>query len=204
MSAITIDLSSLPSFSRLSNNESNSDTSLVSRKSVSRSEQYVSLSDKAFTEYMLNKDPDDIEPSDSASNDLPTKFAIKSNAVKSNANVGVSLDASNGQQLESPKPDEVDFTFNRALKVDTKIDAAININTSKKGRNNTEDSSSNTMPRKQQKKTRKNEWPKIDYQSDEDEYVLSDDECRDCKYKRKYFELRRKMKLVAIQLIEDM
>nr|AYV64415.1 nonstructural protein 5 [Rotavirus A] len=218
MSAITIDFSSLPSFSKLSTNESSSETSNTSRKSVSRSEQYVSLSEKAFSEYMLNRDPEDIGPSDSASNDLPTKFAIKSNAVKSNANVGVSLDASSAdRETGSNAKDEVDFSFAKGIKMKSDVAASFIIDTSNV-KSSTSDPGSSAksvhytdvikLGSKLRDKSYKNnqKWPKIEYQSDEEEFVLSDEDaqCCNCVYKRKYFELRKRMKLVAIRLIEDM
>nr|BEL13063.1 non-structural protein 5 [Rotavirus A]BEL13074.1 non-structural protein 5 [Rotavirus A]BET99633.1 non-structual protein 5 [Avian rotavirus A]BET99644.1 non-structual protein 5 [Avian rotavirus A] len=208
MSAITIDLSSLPSFSQFSNNESSSDLSNNSSKSVSRSEQYVTLSDKAFSEYMLNKDPEDIGPSDSASNDLPTKFAIKANAVKSNANVGVSLDTkSDVKEKTMEDKDEVDFSFTRNFKMNTDLAASITIDTHKPKSSLSDSAVQSTRKAKQGKsKVKKPEWPRIDYQSDDEEYICSDseDRCCNCVYKRKYFELRKRMKQVAIQLIEDM
>uniref|UniRef100_A0A2Z6FBF3 Non-structural protein 5 n=1 Tax=Rotavirus A RVA/Raccoon-tc/JPN/Rac-311/2011/G34P[17] TaxID=1935387 RepID=A0A2Z6FBF3_9REOV len=215
MSAITIDFSSLPSFSKLSLNESSSETSNASRKSVSRSEQYVSLSEKAFSEYMLNRDPEDIGPSDSASNDLPTKFAIKSNAVKSNANVGVSLDASSSdRETISPGKDEVDFTFAKGIKMKSDLAASFSIDTTNTKSSISDPGSFNKAVHSTDRSRNKNssnkknqsKWPKIEYQSDEEEYVVSDDDaqCCNCIYKRKYFELRKRMKLVAIQLIEDM
>uniref|UniRef100_A0A218KLY8 Non-structural protein 5 n=2 Tax=Rotavirus A TaxID=28875 RepID=A0A218KLY8_9REOV len=208
MSAITIDLSSLPSFSQFSNNESSSDISNNSSKSVSRSEQYVTLSDKAFSEYMLNKDPEDIGPSDSASNDLPTKFAIKANAVKSNANVGVSLDTkSDVKEKVMEDKDEVDFSFARNFKMNTDLAASIMIDTHKPKSSLSDTVVQSTKKPKQGKsRIKRTEWPKIDYQSDDENYICSDsdDRCCDCIYKRKYFELRKRMKQVAIQLIEDM
>nr|BAS67003.1 NSP5 protein [Rotavirus A] len=215
MSAITIDFSSLPSFSKLSLNESSSETSDASRKSVSRSEQYVSLSEKAFSEYMLNRDPEDIGPSDSASNDLPTKFAIKSNAVKSNANVGVSLDASSSdRETVSPGKDETDFTFAKGIKMKSDLAASFAIDTTNAkssisdpgSLNRSTHSTDRSKSKSGNTKKNRQQWPRIEYQSDEEEYVLSDDDahCCNCIYKKKYFELRKRMKLVAIQLIEDM
>nr|QFF91830.1 nonstructural protein 5 [synthetic construct] len=147
--SLSIDVTSLPSIpSTIYKNESSSTTSTLSGKSIGRSEQYISPDAEAFNKYMLSKSPEDIGPSDSASNDPLTSFSIRSNA-------------------------------------DTKKEKS-----------------------KQNHKSRKH-YPRIEAESDSDDYVLDDSDsddgkCKNCKYKKKYFALRMRMKQVAMQLIEDL
>ena len=197
--SLSIDVTSLPSISSsIFKNESSSTTSTLSGKSIGRSEQYVSPDAEAFSKYMLSKSPEDIGPSDSASNDPLTSFSIRSNAVKTNADAGVSMDSSTQSRPSSNVGcDQVDFSFNKGIKMNANLDSSISISTSSKKEKSKSDH-----------KSRKH-YPKIEAESDSDEYVLDDSDsddgkCKNCKYKRKYFALRMRMKQVAMQLIEDL
>nr|QLJ94301.1 NSP5 [Rotavirus A] len=197
--SLSIDVTSLPSISSsIYKNESSSTTSTLSGKSIGRSEQYISPDAEAFSKYMLSKSPEDIGPSDSASNDPLTSFSIRSNAVKTNADAGVSMDSSTQSRPSSNVGcDQVDFSFNKGIKMNANLDSSISISTSSKKEKSKSDH-----------KSRKH-YPKIEAESDSDDYVLddfdSDDgKCKNCKYKRKYFALRMRMKQVAMQLIEDL
>ncbi|ABU49816.1 NSP5 [Rotavirus A] len=197
--SLSIDVTSLPSISSsLYKNESSSTTSTLSGKSIGRSEQYISPDAEAFSKYMLSKSPEDIGPSDSASNDPLTSFSIRSNAVKTNADAGVSMDSSTQSRPSSNVGcDQVDFSFNKGIKMNANLDSSISISTSSKK----EKSKSDYKSRKH--------YPKIEAESDSDEYALDDSDsddgkCKNCKYKRKYFALRMRMKQVAMQLIEDL
>ncbi|AAU43789.1 NSP5 [Rotavirus A] len=197
--SLSIDVTSLPSISSsIFKNESSSTTSTLSGKSIGRNELYVSPDAEAFNKYMLSKSPEDIGPSDSASNDPLTSFSIRSHAVKTNADAGVSMDSSTQSRPSSNVGcDQVDFSFNKAVKVNANLDSSISISTDQK--------------REKSKKDHKNgkHYPKIEAESDSDDYVLDDSDsddgkCKNCKYKRKYFALRMRMKHVAMQLIEDL
>nr|QLJ94302.1 NSP5 [Rotavirus A]QLJ94304.1 NSP5 [Rotavirus A] len=197
--SLSIDVTSLPSISSsIYKNESSSTTSTLSGKSIGRSEQYISPDADAFNKYMLSKSPEDIGPSDSASNDPLTSFSIRSNAVKTNADAGVSMDSSTQSRPSSSVGcDQVDFSFNKGLKVNANLDSSISISTNLKKEKSKNDH-----------KSRKH-YPKIEAESDSDDYVLDDSDsddgkCKNCKYKRKYFALRMRMKQVAMQLIEDL
>ncbi|BAJ12158.1 non-structural protein 5 [Bovine rotavirus A] len=197
--SLSIDVTSLPSISSsIYKNESSSTTSTLSGKSIGRSEQYVSPDAEAFNKYMLSKSPEDIGPSDSASNDPLTSFSIKSNAVKTNADAGVSMDSSTQSRPSSNVGcDQVDFSFNKGIKMNANLDSSISISTSSKKEKS-----------RGEHKSRKH-YPKIEAESDSDDYVLDDSDsddgkCKNCKYKRKYFALRMRMKQVAMQLIEDL
>nr|QCO43512.1 NSP5 [Rabbit rotavirus] len=197
--SLSIDVTSLPSISSsIFKNESSSTTSTLSGKSIGRNELYVSPDAEAFNKYMLSKSPEDIGPSDSASNDPLTSFSIRSHAVKTNADAGVPMDSSTQSRSSSNVGcDQVDFSFNKAVKVNANLDSSISISTDQK--------------REKSKKDHKNRkhYPKIEAESDSDDYVLDDSDsddgkCKNCKYKRKYFALRMRMKHVAMQLIEDL
>nr|UZY23682.1 non-structural protein 5 [Rotavirus A] len=197
--SLSIDVTSLPSISSsIYKNESSSTTSTLSGKSIGRSEQYISPDAEAFSKYMLSKSPEDIGPSDSASNDPLTSFSIRSNAVKTNADAGVSMDSSTQSRPSSNVGcDQVDFSFNKGIKMNANLDSSISISTSSKKEKSKGDH-----------KSRKH-YPKIEAESDSDDYVLDDSDsddgkCKNCKYKRKYFALRIRMKQVAMQLIEDL
>nr|UZY23678.1 non-structural protein 5 [Rotavirus A] len=197
--SLSIDVTSLPSISSsIYKNESSSTTSTLSGKSIGRSEQYISPDAEAFSKYMLSKSPEDIGPSDSASNDPLTSFSIRSNAVKTNADAGVSMDSSTQSRPSSNVGcDQVDFSFNKGIKMNANLDSSISISTSSKKEKSKSDH-----------KSRKH-YPKIEAESDSDDYVLDDSDsddgkCKNCKYKRKYFALRIRMKQVAMQLIEDL
>ncbi|AGS43827.1 nonstructural protein 5 [Equine rotavirus A] len=197
--SLSIDVTSLPSISSsIYKNESSSTTSTLSGKSIGRSEQYVSPDVEAFSKYMLSKSPEDIGPSDSASNDPLTSFSIRSNAVKTNADAGVSMDSSAQSRPSSDVGcDQVDFSFNKGIKVNANLDSSISVSTH-----------SRKEKSKNDHKSRKH-YPRIEAESDSDEYVLDDSDsddgkCKNCKYKRKYFALRMRMKQVAMQLIEDL
>nr|AAT40860.1 NSP5 [Lamb rotavirus] len=197
--SLSIDVTSLPSISSsIYKNESSSTTSTLSGKSIGRSEQYISPDADAFSKYMLSKSPEDIGPSDSASNDPLTSFSIRPNAVKTNADAGVSMDSSTQSRPSSNVGcDQVDFSFNKGIKVNANLDSSVSISTSIKKEKSKNDH-----------KSRKH-YPKIEAESDSDEYVLDDSDsddgkCKNCKYKRKYFALRIRMKQVAMQLIEDL
>ncbi|BAO77773.1 NSP5 [Rotavirus A] len=197
--SLSIDVTSLPSISSsIYKNESSSTTSTLSGKSIGRSEQYISPDAEAFSKYMLSKSPDDIGPSDSASNDPLTSFSIRSNAVKTNADAGVSMDSSTQSRPSSNVGcDQVDFSFNKGIKMNANLDSSISISTNSKKEKSKSDH-----------KSRKH-YPKIEAESDSDDYVLDDSDsddgkCKNCKYKRKYFALRMRMKQVAMQLIEDL
>nr|BCB14693.1 non-structural protein 5 [Equine rotavirus A] len=197
--SLSIDVTSLPSISSsVYKNESNSATSTLSGKSIGRSEQYVQSDTEAFNKYMLSKSPEDIGPSDSASNDPLTSFSIRSNAVKTNADAGVSMDSSTQSRPSSNVGcDQVDFSFGKAININANLDSSISIATKNKKDKLKKDS-----------KSRKH-YPKIEAESDSDEYVLDDSDsddgkCKNCKYKKKYFILRGRMKQVAMQLIEDL
>ncbi|ARB49230.1 NSP5 [Rotavirus A] len=197
--SLSIDVTSLPSISSsIYNHESSSTSSTLSGKSIGRSEQYVSPDAEAFNKYMLSKSPEDIGPSDSASNDPLTSFSIRSNAVKTNADAGVSMDSSTQSRPSSNVGcDQVDFSLSKGIKVNANLDSSISVSTvSKKEKS------------KSDHKSRKH-YPRIEADSDSDEYVLDDSDsddgkCKNCKYKKKYFALRMRMKLVAMQLIEDL
>ncbi|AEG25789.1 NSP5 [Rotavirus RVA/Human-wt/USA/12US1134/2012/G3P[9]] len=197
--SLSIDVTSLPSISSsIYKNESSSTTSTLSGKSIGRSEQYISPDAEAFSKYMLSKSPEDIGPSDSASNDPLTSFSIRSNAVKTNADAGVSMDSSTQSRPSSNVGcDQVDFSFNKGIQMNANLDSSISISTISKK----EKSKSDCKSRKH--------YPKIEAESDSDDYVLDDSDsddgkCKNCKYKRKYFALRMRMKQVAMQLIEDL
>ncbi|APQ41781.1 NSP5 [Rotavirus A] len=197
--SLSIDVTSLPSISSsVYKNESSSTTSTLSGKSIGRSEQYISPDAEAFGRYMLSKSPEDIGPSDSASNDPLTSFSIRSNAVKTNADAGVSMDSSTQSRPSSNVGcDQVDFSFNKGIKMNANLDSSISISTNSKKEKSKSDH-----------KSRKH-YPKIEAESDSDDYVLDDSDsddgkCKNCKYKRKYFALRMRMKQVAMQLIEDL
>ncbi|BAV54280.1 NSP5 [Rotavirus A] len=197
--SLSIDVTSLPSISSsIYKNESSSTTSTLSGKSIGRSEQYISPDAEAFGKYMLSKSPEDIGPSDSASNDPLTSFSIRSNAVKTNADAGVSMDSSTQSRPSSNVGcDQVDFSFNKGIKMNANLDSSISISTNSKKEKS-----------KSCNKSRKH-YPKIEAESDSDDYVLDDSDsddgkCKNCKYKRKYFALRMRMKQVAMQLIEDL
>ncbi|ARB49228.1 NSP5 [Rotavirus A] len=197
--SLSIDVTSLPSISSsVFKHESFSTASTLSGKSIGRSEQYVSPNAEAFNKYMLSKSPEDIGPSDSASNDPLTSFSIRSNAVKTNADAGVSMDSSTQSRPSSNVGcDQVDFSLNKGIKVNANLDSSISVSTvSKKEKS------------KSDHKSRKH-YPRIEADSDSDEYVLDDSDsddgkCKNCKYKKKYFTLRMRMKQVAMQLIEDL
>nr|QOY58098.1 NSP5 protein [Rotavirus A] len=197
--SLSIDVTSLPSISSsIYKNESSSTTSTLSGKSIGRSEQYISPDAEAFSKYMLSKSPEDIGPSDSASNDPLTSFSIRSNAVKTNADAGVSMDSSTQSRPSSNVGcDQVDFSFNKGIRVNANLDSSVSISTNVKKEKSKSDH-----------KSRKH-YPKIEAESDSDDYVLDDSDsddgkCKNCKYKRKYFALRMRMKQVAMQLIEDL
>nr|BCY23780.1 non-structural protein 5 [Rotavirus A] len=206
--SLTVDVTSLPSItSSFFNNESSNNSSTLSGKSIGRSEQYVSSDAKAFTTYMLSKSPEDIEPFDSASNDPLTSFSIRTNAVKTNSNGGVSMDASTDSRSgENSIYDSVDFSFAKGLNINAGLDSKINITTSSQ----IDDDSSRTKNKKGKKK-RSDQMNKqiISAFSDSENYVLSDSDsdegqCNNCKYKKKYFILRERMKNIALQLITDL
>ncbi|ACR56748.1 nonstructural protein NSP5 [Rotavirus A] len=197
--SLSIDVTSLPSISSsIYKHESSSTTSTLSGKSIGRSEQYVSPDAEAFNKYMLSKSPEDIGPSDSASNDPLTSFSIRSNAVKTNADAGVSMDSSTQSRPSSNVGcDQVDFSLNKGIKVNANLDSSISVSTMSKKEKSKSDH-----------KSRKH-YPRIEADSDSDEYVLDDSDsddgkCKNCKYKKKYFALRMRMKQVAMQLIEDL
>ncbi|BAP91311.1 non-structural protein 5 [Rotavirus A] len=197
--SLSIDVASLPSISSsIYKNESISTSSTISGKSIGRSEQYVSPDVDAFNKYMLSKVPEDIGPSDSASNDPLTSFSIRSHAVKTNADTGVSMDSSTQSRPSSDVGcDQVDFSFNKGIKVNANLDSSISVTTSGKSEKS-----------RQNHKSREH-YPKIEAESDSDDYVLDDSDsddgkCKNCKYKKKYFALRERMKHVAMQLIEDL
>nr|AFQ20936.1 non-structural protein 5 [Human rotavirus A] len=197
--SLSIDVTSLPSISSsIYKHESSSTTSTLSGKSIGRSEQYVSPDAEAFSKYMLSKPPEDIGPSDSASNDPLTSFSIRSNAVKTNADAGVSMDSSTQSRPSSNVGcDQVDFSLSKGIKVNANLDSSISVSTiSKKEKS------------KSDHKSRKH-YPRIEADSDSDEYVLDDSDsddgkCKNCKYKKKYFALRMRIKQVTMQLIEDL
>nr|ACI31998.1 NSP5 [Bovine rotavirus] len=196
--SLSIDVTSLPSISSsIFKNESSSTTSTLSGKSIGRSEQYISPDVEAFNKYMLSKSPEDIGPSDSASNDPLTSFSIRSNAVKTNADAGVSMDSSTQSRPSSNVGcDQVDFSLTKSINVSANLDSCVSISTDKKKEKSKKD------------KSRKH-YPRIEADSDSEDYVLDDSDsddgkCKNCKYKKKYFALRMRMKQVAMQLIEDL
>ncbi|ADE44262.1 NSP5 [Rotavirus A] len=196
--SLSIDVTSLPSISSsIFKNESSSTTSTLSGKSIGRSEQYISPDAEAFNKYMLSKSPEDIGPSDSASNDPLTSFSIRSNAVKTNADAGVSMDSSTQSRPSSNVGcDQVDFSLTKGINVSANLDSHISISTDHKKEKSKKD------------KSRKH-YPRIEADSDSEDYVLDDSDsddgkCKNCKYKKKYFALRMRMKRVAMQLIEDL
>ncbi|ARB49231.1 NSP5 [Rotavirus A] len=197
--SLSIDVTSLPSISSsIYKHESSSTTSTLSGKSIGRSEQYVSPDAEAFNKYMLSKSPEDMGPSDSASNDPLTSFSIRSNAVKTNADAGVSMDSSTQSRPSSNVGcDQVDFSLSKGIKVNANLDSSISVSTVSKKEKSKSDN-----------KSRKH-YPRIEADSDSDEYVLDDSDsddgkCKNCIYKKKYFALSMRMKQVAMQLIEDL
>ncbi|ABV53266.1 non-structural protein 5 [Rotavirus A] len=196
--SLSIDVTSLPSISSsIFKNESSSTTSTLSGKSIGRNEQYVSSDIEAFNKYMLSKSPEDIGPSDSASNDPLTSFSIRSNAVKTNADAGVSMDSSTQSRPSSNVGcDQMDFSLTKGINVSASLDSCVSISTNHKKEKSKKDKS-------------KKHYPKIEADSDSEDYVLDDSDsddgkCKNCKYKKKYFALRMRMKQVAMQLIEDL
>nr|QTG69662.1 NSP5 [Rotavirus A]QTG69664.1 NSP5 [Rotavirus A]QTG69666.1 NSP5 [Rotavirus A]QTG69668.1 NSP5 [Rotavirus A]QTG69670.1 NSP5 [Rotavirus A] len=196
--SLSIDVTSLPSISSsIFKNESSSTTSTLSGKSIGRSEQYISPDAEAFNKYMLSKSPEDIGPSDSASNDPLTSFSIRSNAVKTNADAGVSMDSSTQSRPSSNVGcDQVDFSLTKGINVNATLDSCISISTDRK-------------KEKSKKHESRKHYPRIEADSDSEDYVLDDSDsddgkCKNCKYKKKYFALRMRMKQVAMQLIEDL
>ncbi|ACZ51636.1 NSP5 [Rotavirus A human/Bethesda/DC23/1976/G3P[8]] len=196
--SLSIDVTSLPSISSsIFKNESSSTTSTLSGKSIGRNEQYVSPDIDAFNKYMLSKSPEDIGPSDSASNDPLTSFSIRSNAVKTNADAGVSMDSSTQSRPSSNVGcDQMDFSLTKGINVSASLDSCVSISTNQKKEKSKKD------------KSRKH-YPRIEADSDSEDYVLDDSDsddgkCKNCKYKKKYFALRMRMKQVAMQLIEDL
>nr|ANS59516.1 NSP5 [Rotavirus A] len=215
--SLTIDVASLPSISpSFFNDESSNTSSIVSGKSIGRSEQYVSPDIQAFNAYMLSKPPEEIEPYDSASNDPLTNFSIRSNAVKTSTDAGVSMDTSSGSRPSSNVGcDQVDFTLTKGINISANLKSDIDISTDKKriqvGNTSELDSTkeSKVVRSKTKSNKSKKKYPVIEYCSDSDEYVLDDSDsdegkCNNCKYKKKYFALRARMKKVALELIEDM
>nr|AUV48710.1 NSP5 [Human rotavirus A] len=196
--SLSIDVTSLPSISSsIFKNESSSTTSTLSGKSIGRSEQYISPDAEAFNKYMLSKSPEDIGPSDSASNDPLTSFSIRSPAVKTNADAGVSMDSSTQSRPSSNVGcDQLDFSLNKGINVSANLDSRISISTDNKKEKSKKD------------KSRKHP-PRIEADSPSEDYPLDDSDspdgkCKNCKYKKKYFALRMRMKRVAMQLIEDL
>ncbi|AIG94339.1 NSP5 [Human rotavirus A] len=196
--SLSIDVTSLPSISSsIFKNESSSTTSTLSGKSIGRNEQYVSSDIEAFNKYMLSKSPEDIGPSDSASNDPLTSFSIRSNAVKTNADAGVSMDSSTQSRPSSNVGcDQMDFSLTKGINVSASLDSCVSISTNHKKEKSKKD------------KSRKH-YPRIEADSDSEDYVLDDSDsddgkCKNCKYKKKYFALRMRMNQVAMQLIEDL
>nr|URG17336.1 NSP5 [Rotavirus A] len=196
--SFSIDVASLPAISSsIFKHETSPPSSTISGKSISRSEQYISPDAEAFGKYMLSKPVEDIGPSDSASNDPLTSFSIRSNAVKTNADAGVSMDSSTQSRPSSDVGcDQVDFSLNKGIKVNANLDSSISVTTSIK--NNEQ----------KNHKSRKH-YPKIDADSDPENFVLDDSDsddgkCKNCKYKKKYFMLRSRMKHLAMQMIEDL
>nr|AHN05610.1 NSP5 [Murine rotavirus] len=196
--SLSIDVTSLPSFSSsVFKHDSNSASSTISGKSIGRSEQYISPDAEAFNKYMLSKPPDDIGPSDSASNDPLTSFSIKSNAVKTNADAGVSMDScSQSRPSSGVGCNQVDLALNVVCDY-------------QKSSYKKDTTRSKIANHKVESHKRSVVFPKIEAESDSDEYVLDDSDsddgkCVNCKYKRKYFALRSRMKQVAMQLIEDL
>ncbi|AIG94346.1 NSP5 [Human rotavirus A] len=196
--SLSIDVTSLPSISSsIFKNESSSTTSTLSGKSIGRNEQYVSSDIEAFNKYMLSKSPEDIGPSDSASNDPLTSFSIRSNAVKTNADAGVSMDSSTQSRPSSNVGcDQMDFSLTKGINVSASLDSCVSIST-------------NHKKEKSQKDKNRKHYPRIEADSDYEDYVLDDSDsddgkCKNCKYKKKYFALRMRMKQVAMQLIEDL
>ncbi|AGF86085.1 non-structural protein 5, partial [Rotavirus A] len=157
--SLSIDVTSLPSISSsIYKNESSSTTSTLSGKSIGRSEHYVSPDAEAFSKYMLSKSPEDIGPSDSASNDPLTSFSIRSNAVKTNADAGVSMDSSAQSRPSSNVGwDQMDFSFNKGIKVNANLDSLISVWTN-----------SRKEKSKSDHKSRKH-YPKIEAESDSDD-----------------------------------
>nr|WAU17054.1 NSP5 [Rotavirus A] len=217
MSVLSVDINSIPSCLQLPSNESVSGASVTSGKSVGRCEQYVSQDSPAFNSYMLTRDPEDIGPSDSASNDPLTKFSIRSNAVKTNADNGVSMD---GNQSSKPNSvvgeDQPDLALSKGLKLQAHLDTGVSVSTT----SNESEKKKKYMKKKQKEKSVKGsgskskagQYPKIDADSDSENFCFTDSsdddnlcECSDdCIYKQKYFKLKNRMKKVAMQLIKDL
>nr|WBV74413.1 NSP5 [Rotavirus A type 2] len=133
--SLSIDFTSLPSVtSSVFKNESTSESTVSSGKSIGRSDEYVSNDIESFNRYMLNKNPDDITPYDSASNDPLTSFSIKSHAVKTNSDGGVSMD--NAGQRSRPSSevnyDVVDFKFSKGVSVNASLKANLDVDTNPK------------------------------------------------------------------------
>nr|AUV48701.1 NSP5 [Human rotavirus A] len=196
--SLSIDVTSLPSISSsIPKNESSSTTSTLSGKSIGRSEQYISPDAEAFNKYMLSKSPEDIGPSDSASNDPLTSPSIRSNAAKTNADAGVSMDSSTQSRPSSNVAcDQFHFSLNKGINVSPTLHSCISISTDNKKEKSKKDKS-RTHP------------PRIEADSDSQDYVLDDSDsphgqCKNCKPKKTYFALRMRMKRVAMQLIEDL
>nr|AUV48708.1 NSP5 [Human rotavirus A] len=196
--SLSIDVTSLPSISSsIFKNESSSTTSTLSGKSIGRSEQYIPPDAEALNKYMLSKSPEDIGPSDSASNDPLTSFPIRSPAVTTNADAGVSMDSSTQSRPSSNVGcDQSDFSLNKGINVSATLASRISISTDNK-------------KAKSKKDPRRKHPPRIEADSPSEDYPLDpsaspDGKCQNCKYKKTYFALRMRMKRVAMQLIEDL
>nr|AXF43195.1 truncated NSP5 [Bovine rotavirus] len=166
--SLSIDVTSLPSISSsILKNESSSTTSTLSGKSIGRSEQYISPDVEAFNKYMLSKSPEDIGPSDSASNDPLTSFSIRSNAVKTNADAGVSMDSSTQSRPSSKVGcDQVDFSLTKGINVSANLDSSVSISTDNKKEKSKKDKSTK-------------HYPRIEADSDSEDYVLDDSDSDD-------------------------
>nr|AUV48697.1 NSP5 [Human rotavirus A] len=196
--SLSIDVTSLPSISSsIFKNESSSTTSTLSGNPIGRSEQYISPDAEAFNKYMLSKSPEDIGPSDSASNDPLTSFSIRSTAVKTTADAGVSMDSSTQSRPSSNVGcPQLDFSLNKGINVSAPLHSRISVSTDHKKEKSKKDKSSQ-------------HYPRIEADSDFEDHVLDpsdppDGKCKNCKYKKKYFAPRMRMKRPAMQLIEDL
>nr|QGR26304.1 NSP5 [Rotavirus A] len=186
---------------------SSSQVSNTSGKSIGREETYVQPDTTSYSQHMLNLNPDDITPDDSASNDPLTKFNILGNASKSDSNSGVSMD---GPPIRYE--DQVDFNFAKGLKASGHLDVGVNVRTTN-GKKKSKDeppsvsASSARKSRLAQMNDRSVDFDIPADSSDEEDYVsdgASSCECdhsENCKYRRRYLRLKKNMKRIAKTII---
>nr|UKG23794.1 NSP5 [Rotavirus A] len=186
---------------------SSSQVSNTSGKSIGREEAYVQPDTTSYSQHMLNLNPDDIAPDDSASNDPLTKFNILGNASKSDSNSGVSMD---GPPVRYE--DQVDFNFSKGLKASGHLDVGVNLHTTDGKKKSKDGKPSAPIVSTRKSRLAQMNDKSVDFDipadsSDEEDYVsdsASSCECdhsETCKYKRRYLRLKKNMKRIAKTII---